>query len=389
MRILFLSPWFPYPSDNGSRLRIFNLIRGLEHHHEITLVSFAEKLPNGPVQALEEICKSIHVLPKTEYNQYSARALLGFLNRKPRVLVDRYLEEMDRRIQDEINNGNHDLIIASEIYMADYLDSACDIPAVFDDVEVGTFVDAVRDASNMISKIRRRLTLFKLQTYFQHLLSNFDSCTVVSNVERQYLREMVPEFGSVDIIPNGVDLASYQYIDEVPQPNRLIFTGSLTFNPNYEAMHWFIEQVFPLIQRIVPDVHLTITGKNSGKKLPDSRNVHMTGYVDDVRPLIASSWISLAPIFSGGGTRLKILEAFALRTPVLATAKGAEGLDVNHDEHLLIANTPEAFAEQAIRLLKDRRLRKKLVTNAYQLVREKYEWSVIMPTFLNLVDRLI
>lgn len=389
MRILFLSAWFPYPPDNGSRLRIFNLIRGLAHHLEITLVSFAEKVPNEPVQVLEEICKSIHVLPKTEYNKNSARALLGFLSRKPRVLADRYMLEMDRRIQDEITFGNHDLIIASQIYMADYLNKACDIPAVFDEVEVGVFVDAVRRAGNVISKTRRRLTLLKLQTYFQHLLFNFDYCTVVSNTERQLLREMVPEFGSVEIIPNGVDLASYRDIDEIPQPNRLIFTGSLTFTPNYDAMHWFVEQVYPLIQTEVPDVHLTITGDNTGQKLPDARNVHLVGYVDDVRPLIASSWISLAPIFSGGGTRLKILEAFALRTPVIATTKGAEGLEVQHNEHLLLADTPEAFAEQTVRLLNDKNLRQKLVSNGYKLVFDMYDWSVIMPKYLRLIDHTV
>ena len=389
MRILFLSAWFPYPPDNGSRLRIFNLIRGLAHHHEITLVTFAEKVPKEPVQVLEEICKSIHVLPKTEYNKNSARALSGFLCRKPRVLADRYMLEMDRRIQDEITIGNHDLIIASQIYMADYLDMACDIPAVFDEVEVGVFVDAVRKAGNVISKTRRRLTLFKLQTYFQHLLFNFDSCTVVSYTERQLLREMVPEFGSVEIIPNGVDLASYRDIDEIPQPNRLIFTGSLTFIPNYDAMHWFVKKVYPLIQIEVLDVHLTITGDKTGQKLPDARNVHLVGHVDDVRPLIASSWISLAPIFSGGGTRLKILEAFALRTPVIATTKGAEGLEVQHNEHLLLADTPEAFAEQTVRLLNDKNLRQKLVSNGYKLVFDMYDWSVIMPKYLRLIDHTV
>ena len=346
-------------------------------------------MPNEPVQVLEEICESIHVLPKTEYNKNSARALLGFLSRKPRVLADRYMLEMDRRIQDEITIGNHDLIIASQIYMADYLDKAYDIPAVFDEVEVGVFVDAVRKAGNVISKTRRRLTLFKLQTYFQHLLFNFDSCTVVSKTERQLLREMVPEFGSVEIIPNGVDLASYQDIDEIPQPNSLIFTGSLTFISNYVAMHWFVEQVYPLIQIEVPDVHLTITGDSTGQKLPDARNVHLVGYVDDVRPLIASSWISLAPIFSGGGTRLKILEAFALRTPVIATTKGAEGLEVQHNEHLLLADTPEAFAEQTVRLLNDKNLHQKLVSNGYKLVFDMYDWSVIMPKYLRLIDHTV
>jgi glycosyltransferase involved in cell wall biosynthesis len=192
-----------------------------------------------------------------------------------------------------------------------------------------------------------------------------------------------------EIIPNGVDLASYRDIDEIPQPNRLIFTGSLTFIPNCYTMHWFVEQVYPLIQIEVPDVHFAITGGKTGQKLPDARNAHLVGYVDDVRPLIASSWISLAPIFSGGGTTLKILEAFALRTPVLATTKGAEGLEVQHNEHLLLADTPEAFAGQTVRLLNDKNLRQKLVSSGYKLVFDRYDWSVIKPKYLKLIDHTV
>jgi glycosyltransferase involved in cell wall biosynthesis len=111
--------------------------------------------------------------------------------------------------------------------------------------------------------------------------------------------------------------------------------------------------------------------------------------VDDVRPLIASSWLSLAPIFSGGGTRLKILEAFGLRTPVVATTKGAEGLEVRHEEHLLIADTAESFADEILRLFEDAELRQKLVDNAYELVREKYDWEVIVPKFQSLIESVI
>jgi glycosyltransferase involved in cell wall biosynthesis len=105
--------------------------------------------------------------------------------------------------------------------------------------------------------------------------------------------------------------------------------------------------------------------------------------------LIASSWVSLVPIFTGGGTRLKILEAFALKTPVIATSKGAEGLEVVHDEHLLIANSPEEYTQQTLRLLQDEQLREKLVSKAYKLVEEKYDWAVIMPKFINLVDQVV
>jgi glycosyltransferase involved in cell wall biosynthesis len=160
--------------------------------------------------------------------------------------------------------------------------------------------------------------------------------------------------------------------------------------PNDDAMVWFLREIFPRVQAKLPALRLTITGDHGNRPLPPSPagKVTLTGFVDDVRPLIAQSYISLAPIRFGGGTRLKILEAMALRTPVVATSKGAEGLDVEHNEHLLIADTPQAHAEAILRLLQEPGLRQRLADKAYQLIRQKYDWSVVTPRFLELVERV-
>jgi len=389
MRILFLSAWHPYPPDNGSKLRIFNILCELAKHHEITLLSFADNPQLAKVHELEAICKSVHVLPKKDYDAGSNRAVLGFFGKKPRVLADRFVPEMDQMIRKEISNGDHDLVIASQIYMADYLDYEFNIPAIFEEVEIGVFIDAVQDAGNLISKTRRQLTLSKLQSYFHTLLPNFTFTTVVSEMEKDLVQDLVPEYQAVEVIPNGVSIASYQEVSEQPQPGQLIFTGALTYAPNYHAMQWFAGQVLPLVNEVDPNVQLIITGDHASIQLDNSQNVNLVGYVEDIRPLIASSWISIAPIFSGGGTRLKILEAFGLQTPVIATSKGAEGLDVQHEKHLLIADTVESFAQETIRLLNDVELRHELVSNAFKLVLEKYDWSVIMPKFLSLVDSAV
>jgi glycosyltransferase involved in cell wall biosynthesis len=153
-------------------------------------------------------------------------------------------------------------------------------------------------------------------------------------------------------------------------------------------MTWFLAEVYPRIQAQVTDVRLLITGDHADLPLPPTDNLTLTGFVDDVRPLVAAASISLVPIRVGGGTRLKILEAMALHTPVVATTKGAEGLDVQHGDHLLIADTPESFAQAVLRLLGDPALRQKLADNGYQLVRERYDWAAVMPTFLNLIERV-
>jgi glycosyltransferase involved in cell wall biosynthesis len=385
MRILFLSAWFPFPADNGSKLRIYNLISGLSSKHEISLLSFADDPRMAQVDGLQDICESVQVLPNRKYDAYSRRAILGFFGTKPRVLADRYVPEMEQAIRKEVSSGSYDLVIASQFYMADYLKGFARIPAIFEEAEVGVFTDAAEQADHWLRQTRNKLTLFKLRSYFRTLLPNFSFSTVVSETEKKYLANLVPNYQSIEVIPNGVNLASYENVQEKPQPGSMIFSGALTFAPNYHAMKWFTEQVFPLVLKANPEAQLTITGDHAGLGLANDRNVIFAGYVDDIRPLIASSWISLVPILSGGGTRLKILEAFGLQTPVVATSKGAQGLEVRHEKHLLIADTVESFAEQTIRLLNDSELRYELVSNALQLVRERYDWDVIMPKFHSII----
>lgn len=389
MRILFLSAWHPFPPDNGVRLRIFNLLNGISDSHDVTLLTFADQDRLGERPELERICKKVIIIPKKEYDAGSRRAIMGFFASKPRVLVDRYVPEMTQLIEDELSGGNHDLVIASEIYMADYVNGSFIVPAIFEQAEVGVFTDAVAKSDNLINRTRNQMTLSKLKTYFQGLFPRFEYSTVVSEEEKILLNQLIPEYKSIEVIPNGVSLASYHGNLEKPQPGRLIFTGALTFAPNYHAMDWFSNQVLPLVKRTNPEVQLLITGNHGGRKLLNDRSIKLVGYVENIRPLISSAWISIAPIFSGGGTRLKILEAFGLHTPVIATSKGAEGLDVQHGKHLLIADNPETFAQETTRLLNDVELRTELSSNAYKLVQEKYDWPVIIPKFLSLIERAV
>jgi glycosyltransferase involved in cell wall biosynthesis len=197
----------------------------------------------------------------------------------------------------------------------------------------------------------------------------------------------VPQNASITVIPNGVAVEEYENVREEPEPNTLIFTGSFRYRPNYDAMIWFLKTVFPLIKKRVPEVSLSITGDHGGLALPADPHVHLTGFVNDVRPLIARSWVSVAPLQDGGGTRLKILEAMAIGTPVVSTSKGAEGLDARGGEHLLIADTAEDFANCVVSVLEDHALRTQLGQNALQLIRKSYDWAVIMPLFLNVIEQ--
>lgn len=389
MRILYLSSWYPYPANNGSKLRIYNLLRGLAQHHEVTLLSFTDQPDKDAKDSeIRSFCHQVKVIPTKSFEPQRWRARMGFFSLTPRSVIDTYSPQMMHNIQQAVTKESYDLIIASQLGVAGYSPWFQGTPALFEEVELGVPYQQYNQASSSVTRLRRGLTWAKHRRHLTKMLDNFSACTVVSEQEQHLVSNILPHYRNIEVIPNCINLDDYIGIDQVPQPNHLIFTGSFRYFANYEAMTWFLQQVYPRLQAEMPDVSLTITGDHANMPLPSGENVTLTGFVDDVRPLITSSWMSLAPIHVGGGTRLKILEAMALRTPVVATSKGAEGLDVTSGEHLLIADTPEAFAAAIIRLLKEPGLRQRLADNAYRRVAEKYDWAAVMPQFLSLVDRV-
>jgi glycosyltransferase involved in cell wall biosynthesis len=389
MNILFLSSWFPYPPDNGSKLRIFNILRGLSRQHEITLLSFADRDEAAcGLSKLWELCREIRIVPRNWFNPRSHRAIMGYLSKTPRAVLDTYSSEMANHIVSRLSQKEYDLIIASEVAMAVYAPYFHHIPTIFEDIEVGAIYEQYAYAKTPWLRFRRGLTWMKHRHYLIRMLDLCRTSTVVSEKERELLSKVASNHHNIEVIPNCINLSEYSFFGVDPQPNSLIFTGSFSYFPNYEAMKWFLGEVFPDIRFQVPEVNLKITGDHENRILPPIEDVTYTGFVEDVQQLIASSWISLAPIWSGSGTRLKILESMALGTPVVATSKGAEGLEVDHGVHLLIADTPDSFAEMVVCLLKNSELRRQLADNAYQLMREMYDWAVVMPRFLELVERV-
>lgn len=389
MNILFLSRWFPFPANNGSRIRISHLLRGLSQSHNITLLSFSD-LPLPSPERLQEIsiCSSIQVVPWKPYNSGSFKARLGFFNPIPRSLVDTYSAEMDRAIRTELQNRKYNLVIASEMAMAAYYPSFTGVPAIFEDLELGVFYEEKGDV-HISKRFRAQLTWLKLQRYISSLLDVFDLTTVVSDRELGIVEQNFPDRqDKVAVLPNGVDLNTYYDLKVERRPKHIIFSGSFSFPANYEAMQWFVGEVYPLIIEQIPDVRLTITGDHANMPLPSLQKVTLAGYVDDIKSLIASCDVSIAPIWSGGGTRIKILEAMAAGTPVVSTSKGAEGLLALNGKHILIADDAQDFASQVIRLLLDENLRRHISLNAKQLVKSTYDWQIIMPQLLHFVDRV-
>jgi glycosyltransferase involved in cell wall biosynthesis len=261
------------------------------------------------------------------------------------------------------------------------------VPAIFEELELGHFHDKPAEAAGLIKRLRLNLTWYKLRTYLARLFDSFRACTVASEQERRIFVENFPaQKNKIAVLPNCIQFADYQNVQAKPLPNQLVYAGSFRFHANYEAMQWFVDAVYPLIVKQAPEAHLLITGDHANLPFPSRANITLAGYVDDIKSVIASSAVSLAPLMSGGGTRLKVLEAMALGTPVVATSKGAEGLGAVSGDHLLIADTPEDFADRVIQLLRDARLRTHISQSGKVFVKEKYNWETALPRFLHVVE---
>jgi len=397
VNILFLSGWFPYPPDNGARLRVYNMIQQLATHHEIALLSFArEGRPTPKDTPITSHCRVIGTVPFQPFQPYRLQALLGLVSPQPRSLTATRSPEMEAMIQRALRAQAYDLVIASEIGpgtgMSSYardLARACPeqgrrIPCVVEDLELSMIQGGIRAQRSRLGQWRRRLTWWKLKNYIPRLLQDMAGCTVASAEEKRLVEQLAVHGFPVAVVPNGVDVNSYAGDFGSPEPDSLIFSGALTYGANWEAMQFFLTQVFPLVKAQRPDTTLRITGHTDGtsqERLPQQPGVIFTGYLEDVRPAIAQSWISVVPLRRGGGTRLKILEAMALGTPVVATAKGAEGIEARPGQDLLVADDPASFAQAVVRLLANPALRQQLSSNGRRLVKQQYDWKAIGARF--------
>jgi glycosyltransferase involved in cell wall biosynthesis len=381
MNVLFLSRWFPYPPDNGSKIRAFNLIGHLSLAHEVDLVSFSsEVISQERLAAMRRCCRRVDVVLYEPFRPNRLRAFLGFLSRRPRSVVDTHSAEMQRLVEQAGRRRLFDVLVASEIGVAPYAVAVPGMPKILEGVELTTLYERLSQERHPLRKLRNWLTWWKFSRYIADLLRAFDGCTVVSERERKRVLQVSPGYHPIRVVPNGVDIDHYAVDFGSPEADTLVYSGSLTYSANFDAVDFFLREVFSLIRARRPNVRLSVTGKLEGvpvDRLPSNDGLILTGYLDDVRPTVAQSWACVVPLRVGGGTRLKILEALALGTPVVSTSKGAEGLEVTPGKDILIADAPTEFADATLRLLEDPALRAELAVNGQRLVRRRYGWDQI------------
>lgn len=225
--------------------------------------------------------------------------------------------------------------------------------------------DVVRDKSDIRA----------WRAFHQRLVTEADAVTVCSHVDR----EAMPHSSRIWVVPNGADVRPGQTRPRPEGPPVVLYHGQLTYAPNIDAARVLVREVFPLLRREVPDVRIRLVGRVDERvqALHSPPDVVVTGLVDNIEPELDRASLLIVPLRSGGGTRLKILEAFAARLPVVSTAIGAEGLDVESGRHLLIADDPPSIAACGVELLHDDSMRRHMTDEAFKLVSERYDWRII------------
>ena len=363
------------------------MLEGLVARHQVRLLALTLEEPGEEgVHELKNRGIEYEWLPARLCQPNSISAVLGLVSPKPRSIVSTHRGEIAGRIEEELDGGSFDLVVASELRTAAYVRHFGGVPAILEDIECGFFAHRARHASSPVVRLRRELTNFKLRRYLRRLLGRFSACTVVSEAEKTILEDWVPGYRSIHVIPNCVRVEDYE-VGFGTRESAAIFPGARSYTPNRRGIEWFQQRVLPAITSRVGDFKVYVTGGGPPPANPDSRLV-LTGHLSrsGLHELFGRVKLCIVPLLDGGGTRLKILESMALGVPVVSTSLGAEGLDISAGTHLSLADSAESFSDAVVQLLADDGKRDSLAAAAREFVSCHHDCRQVLPAFLRLVD---
>ena len=379
MKLLVVSTWLPWPPDNGSRVRAYHLLRHLARKHAVTLLAFGVPRSPADLDVLRAFCGHVEVVQPTPLSG-SRLGVRGLLSRVPRYFVQTDSAQMRSLVAAHVNQ--HDAAMALQVDAARYLTGCPGVPRVFEEVEVGSYRDGPPAGTSSLGRARRRLTWSKYRRFVRGLVDEFDRSTVVSETERGQLLAIGCDPDRVAVVPNGAEAAEV-LPPRTPAAGRLIYPGPVMYPANLDAVSYFVREVFPLVRHARPDATFVVTGATDGVDVADlaaQDGVSFTGRLPDVGSMLSGSAACVVPLRVGGGTRLKVLHAMAVGTPVVSTRKGIEGLEVEAGREVLVADDSPAFASQVLRVLNEPALADALSVNGHRLVRDRYGWNAIGDT---------
>lgn len=383
MRILFVTEFLPWPTNTGGRIRTFHLLSQAAHRHEVTLLT--QTLPEEAVgcELIEKMGVRLYTIPFRQRSRAKKvfEAALRLTSPLPYISVcSHYRRELKILIK-ELTGREH-----FDVLHLDHLDAA--LYASSSSYPIVTYLDEHNYETSLLQSVCDHTSkpllhwylssqIQKLDRFERQILKSVDAISVVSSNDAKKVFTAAPRT-TCEIIPNGVDLDFYDILRE-PRPYRVVSVGSLDWLPNVEGLLWFLDVVWPSVVEACPAATLHIVGRNPQRALlkRSSDRITVAGSVEDVREHVQDAAAFVVPLLAGGGTRLRVLEAMAMRIPIVSTSMGVEGIQCTHGEHLLVADGPKDFASQLISILCNRGLADGLASAGRRVVEQQYSWQVI------------
>jgi glycosyltransferase involved in cell wall biosynthesis len=379
MRILLLAPQPLVPLEDGLNIRTRYLFRELARRHSVWLCHLQEGTD------LQGEAVPIPFVATT------AVAIKGEHNRAFRHCRD-YSVEMEEAIRSLLETTPVDVVVASSIFMVEYVRRLKDVPVVVDLVDAMSLLiyRDMKRAPRIPEKLRLLRSWWGYRQYERRRFGGLRDFVLVSEIDAEVVRRRAPE-ATVTVIPNGVDAEYFRPEPEGTGRLEVVFSGVIGFPPNTAAVKYFYSEVLPRIWKMYPDLHFTVVGKTPPHDLASlvegDPRVTLTGYVPDIRPYLSRAAVYVAPMVSGAGIKNKILEAFAMAKPVVATSIACDGLGVRPGKTLMVADDPERFADAVITLLRDATLRDQMGRRAREHVLSGYSWRQQAKQFERLLER--
>ncbi len=392
MRLLWLTPEAPDPGGTGGGMRLHQQVAGLARLGvELTVVAPAHDDQAQRAAGLLDDGVTLRLVRRPDgHVSEAARAVL----RRPGLTLaaarlpwlswqaEVFWGEIAGTVADVLDRGGLDGVIVEHDFAmawAGRLPPRLPAGLVFQNTQ-WTYYRNRRAGARGLTAARLAAEERRFQRLVHRHAPRYSHGWAMSDPERDEIAAMLPGL-PVDVVPNGVDGAHF---GDLPiaggEPDTLLFTGTMSYPPNAEAVSWFVREVLPLVCARRPDVRLSVVGRGAPPavaRLAEDPAIEVLGWVDDLRPRLSGTAVSIAPIRSGSGTNLKVVEALAAGRPLVATPLAAAGIDVRPGTDLLVAGDPDEFARAVVRLLEDRELAERLAASGRERVLARYDWSAM------------
>lgn len=408
MKILWISHFVPYPPAGGMLLRSFNLIRELAKTAELHLFSLVQPRPlktrYGDLEAaledarenLGRYCSEVEFfsVPAEERrfgrHRIALRALIG-----GRPYSAMWLESppLLDAVRQAVKYGAYDLVHVDTVGLDAVRQVITDVPMTLThhNIESEMMLRRARVAANPLARSYFGLEARRLARMERSVEASYAKHLVCSELDSDRLRQIAPGANTA-VVPNGVDIDFFQPDPDADQINDVIFVGGLGWYPNHSAMVWFLRDIWPALLAKEPDLKFDLVGAEPSQQIKalaaNAGGVRVLGFVPDVRPYMSGSRIFVCPIFEGGGTKLKILDAFAMGMPVVAHPTAMEGIPAIEGRDYLQASTPEEFTEKVLRLRANAKERVDLARNARRFVERNFAWPRIGTALAELYESI-